>query len=199
MKNKFILASVSPQRRQLLAGIGLDFAVIPSGVDESQFTEQDPAKRAAILARIKAEDVAAKHPDAFVLGADTLVVSADGTLLEKPTDAHDARRMLHLHSGKTSVVHSAICLVTPDGQVKEATSSSKVTFAELSEADIEWWIATNEWQDRSGGFQIDGQGQQLIAYLEGDWTGVVGLPIFALGSLLQKFGVMQKRKDKREK
>jgi septum formation protein len=184
-----ILASASPQRKWLLEGIGLDFEVIPSTVDEAICTETDPVERAKALARLKAEDVAAKHPDAYVLGADTLVVASDGTLLEKPIDADDARKMLKMHSGKTSTVYSTICLILLNGELSEAISASKVTFKELSDEEIAWWIATNEWKDRSGAFQIDGKGQLIIERIEGDWTGVVGLPVCILGQLLQDNGI----------
>lgn len=188
----FILASASPQRRTLLEGIGVQFQVIPSGLDESLCVEVDPGKRAQVLATMKAKDVASTHHDAFVLGVDTLVVAADGTLLEKPVDADDARRMLQMHSGNMSLVHSAMCLITPEGQAEEVLHTSKVMFKDLSEADIEWWISTGEWKDRSGSFQIDGKGQMLIQHLEGDWTSVVGLPIYELGLLLEKVGFHQK-------
>ncbi|MDA1208585.1 MAG: Maf family protein [bacterium] len=186
---EFFLASASPQRRELLEGIGIDFTVEPSTIDEAMCTASDPVQRAIALAKLKAEDVHSRHPDVWVLGSDTLVVSNSGELLEKPTDASDAERMLRAHSGNTSQVHSSICLLGPEEQVLEDISSSSVTFKELSDEDIAWWISTNQWQDRSGGFQIDGLGQMMIENLEGDWTGVVGLPVFALGGLLKKAGL----------
>ena len=185
---RFILASSSPQRKTLLAGIGVSFDVIASSVDEFACTEADPAKRASILARLKADDVQRKHPDAMVLGCDTLVVAHDGTLLEKPKDAKDAERMLRLQSGNVSTVHSGLCLIAPSAR-EEGISSSRVHFKKLSEEEIAWWISTNQWKERSGGFQIDGQGQLMICSLEGDWTSVVGLPVFLLGELMEKIGM----------
>jgi septum formation protein len=186
---RFILASASLQRRQLLESIGLSFVVIPSSISEAACAIADPVERAVCLARRKAENVHAKHPDAFVLGCDTLVVAPDGTLLEKPRDAADADRMLRLQSGATSVVHSAVCLCTPAGNAHEDLSSSRVRFKALSDADRAWWIATGQWKDRSGAFQIDGLGQLMIEHLEGDWTGVVGLPVYVLGRLMQEAGM----------
>ena len=185
---RIILASASPQRRELLQGLGLSFDVLPGSIDESFCTEKDPVLRATALARMKAQDVHAFHPDACVIGCDTLVVSADGILLEKPVDAADAERMLRLQSGNVSIVHSALCVIGPSG-IQEGISSSRVYFKKLSEEEIASWIATNQWKDRSGAFQIDGNGQLMIEKIEGDWTGVVGLPVYLLGELMKKAGV----------
>lgn len=189
MQLPIVLASSSPQRRSLLAGLGVDFIVDPSNVDEDACTERDPLKRAAHLSRLKAQDVMGRHPGACVIGCDTLVVSPTGELLEKPVDAADARRMLIMQSGGVSVVHSGLCVVTPDGSAYEGLSSSEVEFAPLSEGSIDWWIDTGQWQNRSGGFQIDGPGQMMIARIQGDWTGIVGLPVFLLGQLMEQAGV----------
>ncbi len=183
---KLILASASPQRKTLLEGLGVQFEVIPSGVDEATLVERDPAKRALILAQMKAEDVAAKHPNAWIIGCDTLVVVPDGTLLEKPVDVAEAREMLKMQSGGTSVVHSGLSLRSPDGKDWADVSSSSVMFKSLTSNEIEWWIATKLWEGRSGAFQIDGLGQLMIEKIEGDWTGVVGLPVFLLGELAKK-------------
>ncbi|OGJ72573.1 septum formation protein Maf [Candidatus Peribacteria bacterium RIFOXYC1_FULL_54_13] len=190
MSTLFVLASASPQRRLLLQGLGLDFIVCASEKAESVCMEADPAERAKILARLKADDVSTQYPDAWVLGGDTLVVSSRGELLEKPLNADDARRMLRLHSGSVSAVHSTLCLRSPAGEFYEGLSTSKVYFRELSDEDIAWWIGTELWRDRSGAFQIDGQGQLLISHMEGDWSGVVGLPVFLFGELCRRAGLV---------
>ena len=181
---KLILASASPQRKTLLEGLGMKFDVVVSSVDESSHPESDPAKRALVLAKMKAQDVASQKPNCFVIGCDTLVVTNKGKLLEKPADASEARMMLALQSGAVSVVHSALCVIGPDGKSAEGVSSSDVHFKKLSEKEMDWWIGTKLWQGRSGAFQIDGSGQLMIERIEGDWTGVVGLPVFLLGELL---------------
>jgi septum formation protein len=183
---RLILASASPQRRTLLEGLNIVFDVIPSNVHEPAHPELSPAKRAQELALLKAQEVASRHPNCWIIGCDTLVESADGDLLEKPGDANEARKMIRLQSGRTSLVHSALVLIDPQGKVFSGLSSSRVTFRELTDADIEWWIHTDQWRDRSGSFQIDGQGQLMIENLEGDWTSVVGLPVFLLGQLCQE-------------
>jgi len=186
--SSLILASASPQRKSLLQGLGLSFAVEVSQIHEDAHPESDPVRRARILAQEKALEVSQRFPDAFVIGCDTLVVAADGSLLEKARDAKEAHAMVRKLSGAVSVVHSALCVIAPGGKWHEGISSSKVRFKKLTDAEIDWWISTDLWRDRSGSFQIDGPGQMMIEHLEGDWTGVVGLPVFLLGKLLEEAG-----------
>ena len=184
-----ILASTSPQRKTLLEGLGLSFEVISSSVLEDDHPELNPLQRSIDLARLKAQDVARKHQGQIVIGCDTLVVAADGTLLEKPVSDEDALRMLSLQSASTSLVHSAVCVVDAQGKLYQDVSSSTVRFKQMTDDEKEWWISTGLWRGRSGGFQIDGLGQLLIETIEGDWTGIVGLPVFLLGKLLREAGV----------
>jgi len=186
--SRLILASASPQRKTLLRALGLGFEVVPSGIEEDDHPESDPKRRAADLARLKAREIARRHPGVIVIGCDTLVVAPDGTLLEKPVSEVDARRMLGLQSSATSVVHSALCVVDAQGKLHEGVNSSRVTFKKLTEKEIDWWMGTGQWRDRSGAFQIDGRGQLMISKIEGDYTGIVGLPVFLLGELLSKAG-----------
>ncbi len=185
---RLILASASPQRKTLLAGLGLTFEVIPSAVEEDDHPEEGPLQRSKDLARLKAQDIERRHPGSVVIGCDTLVVAGDGTLLEKPVSPEDAMRMLRLQSGKTSVVHSALCIVDAHGKTYEEVSSSSVTFKKLTEEEMAWWVSTKLWEGRSGAFQIDGPGQLMISRIEGDWTSIVGLPVFLLGKLLRDAG-----------
>jgi len=183
-----ILASASPQRRELLEGLGLPFTVRVSRVSEADVVEHDPVIRAQLLAKLKAEDVGPMHPGAYIIGCDTLVVAADGTLLEKPADAAEARSMIALQSGSVSTVHSGLCVLSPDGSVHAGVSSSSVHFKKMDDAELNWWVTSGCWRGRSGAFQIDGLGQLIIEKISGDWTGVVGLPVFLLGELLRKAG-----------
>jgi len=182
---RLILASASPQRKTLLEGLGVRFDVLPSAVDEKACKESDPLERARVLAAAKAGDVACRE-EAWVIGCDTLVVSPKGALLEKPTDAAEAESMLRQQGGGTSLVHSGLALVSPDGDMYVETATSEVRFRTLSDADVAWWISTGLWNGRSGSFQIDGPGQLLIESICGDWTNIVGLPVFLLGQLCQK-------------
>lgn len=186
---RLILASTSPQRKTLLEGLGILFDVVPSSVLEDDHPELNPLQRSIDLARLKAQDVASRHKGQIVIGCDTLVVAADGTLLEKPASPEDALRMLALQSASVSTVHSAVCVVDAQGNLHQEVSSSSVRFKQMTDDEKNWWISTRLWEGRSGGFQIDGLGQLLIEKIEGDWTGVVGLPVFLLGKLLREAGV----------
>lgn len=188
MSAPLILASASLQRRALLEGLKVPFSVVTSGIDEASYGETDPLKRAAVLAAEKARDVSAHRPGNWVIGCDTLVVAPDGSLLEKPANRADAERMLTLQSGGASRVHSGICLIDPSGTEYDGISSSTVHFATLSDGDVAWWLDLKLWEGRSGGFQIDGPGQLMIERIEGDWTGIVGLPIYLLGQLMKQAG-----------
>ena len=184
----FILASQSSQRRDILQKLGVPFEVIPSHCDESAITERDPIKRALLLADAKAASVSARYPDRWVIGADTLVVSADPELLEKPVDEEDARRMLRLHSGRTSVVHSALALLRGEER-KIGISTASVTFKMLKPEDIEWWIGTGLWRDRSGAFQIEGEGQKIIEGFTGELETIVGFPVSLFRQMCAGYGI----------
>ncbi len=188
MDQHLVLASASPQRKRLLEGLGLVFKVHPSNFDESTCTKTDPVERAAHQAYHKAMDINDQFPDSFVIGCDTLVVSQDGVLMEKAPDSKAAREMVQKLSGKVCNVHSALSIVDPEQKHHEGVSSSAVRFKELTNEELDWWMGTNLWKDRSGSFQIDGPGQFMIEELRGDWSSVVGLPIFLLGDLLKKAG-----------
>jgi septum formation protein len=183
---QLILASASPQRKTLLEGLGVSFDVIPSTVDEQSIGLKDPGKRAVKLAQLKAEDIARTHPHAWVIGCDTLVVAPDGLLLEKPMDDDEARSMITRQSGGVSVVHSGLSLRSPEGKEWSGLSSSSVHFRTMQKKDIDWWVETRLWEGRSGAFQIDGLGQLMIERIDGDWTSIVGLPVYLLGELMRK-------------
>ena len=103
--------------------------------------------------------------------------------------------MIAAQSGKTSVVHSGLVLLSPEGERNEGVSSSQVTFRKLAERDIDRWMDTGNWKGRSGSFQIDGLGQLLIAQISGDWTSVVGFPVFLFGQLCEQAGAPFLRQD----
>lgn len=189
MHAPLILASASPQRKTLLEGLGLTFEVIPSGVDERDCREKNPAKRAVLLASMKAKDVALRQKSKWVIGCDTLVEAHDGTILEKPVDALEAREMIERQSGRTSLVHSGLSLIDPKGSEVKDLSTSSVWFKKLSKEEIDWWVEKGLWQGRSGSFQIDGLGQFLIEHIEGDWTSIVGFPVFLFGQLAAQAGL----------
>lgn len=188
MSQHLVLASASPQRKQLLEGLGFTFEVHPSSFDESACDIRTPIERAKHLAAHKAQEVNERFPDSFVIGCDTLVVASNGDLLEKAPDAATAREAISKLSGATCQVHSGLSVFDPKQQHFDGVSSSAVTFKTLTDEEVDWWIGTGLWKDRSGSFQIDGPGQLLIEHIEGDWSSIVGLPVFLLGELLGKAG-----------
>jgi septum formation protein len=117
-----------------------------------------------------------------VLGVDT-VVELGGRLWGKPADECEARATLSALSGRTHVVTSAIALVTDDTAPRVTTAATAVTFRELDDATLTWYLASAEWRSRAGGYAIQGAGCALVASIEGDWTNVVGLPVAALLAL----------------
>lgn len=185
---KFILASASPRRKELLKQIGMEFNIKVSEADEvTDATE--PSEYVMELSRIKAEDVAGKIPvmydvrgidqDYVVIGSDT-VVAADGEILGKPKDKTDARRMITMLSGKTHQVYTGVTLmIFQKNRMNTVTFYEKtdVTFYTMTEEQIEWYIGTKEPYDKAGGYAIQGLCSAYIKEISGDYFNVVGLPV----------------------
>jgi septum formation protein len=189
---RLILASASPRRQELLGLLALPFEVIPSEVDETvplgELGERaSPSEVARRLAEVKAADVAARHPDALVLGADTIVVLGD-VILGKPVSPEDARRMLALLSGRTHQVITGVALRGARMAVSDAVSTD-VTFRELTPHEIDAYVATGEPMDKAGAYALQGRAAVLIGGIRGDYTNVVGLPIPRLAALLRHQGI----------
>ena len=184
----FVLASQSPRRRALLEQIGLDFRVEVSPAEETT-EEPMPAKETArTLAAKKARPVAAQHPSALVLAADTVVIH-EGDLLEKPSSPAHARRMLRRLSETTHTVYTGMALhhAGSDRRVSVGHATS-VTFAALTDAEIRTYVATESPMDKAGGYGIqDHTGPLFVDHLEGDYYNVVGLPLRRLYRTLQKY------------
>lgn len=182
-----ILASASPRRRELLAQIGIipDMIRDPA-VDEMPLRDEAPRALALRLARAKAVH-GAREPGAFVLAADT-VVAVGRRILGKPADDVEARRCLTLLSGRRHRVHTAVAVVAPDGRLATRCCDSIVTFERLQAAEIEAYVAIGEWRGRAGGYAIQGQAAAFVRYLQGSYSGVVGLPLWETASLLRGLG-----------
>ncbi len=192
---RLVLASTSPRRRELLGVLGLPFEVAPSDFDESSIPvgALQPGAWVMRLAEGKARAVAARtEGDAVVIGADTTVV-LEGEYLNKPQDDDDARRMLRRLGGQTHTVYTGLCLAeTRNGRlVRVATDFAQtgVTFAPLSEAVIEAYVATGEPRDKAGAYGIQGKALAFIPGIEGDYFNVVGLPVFLLCRMLEPWGI----------
>ncbi len=165
-----VLASASPQRRAILAQLGVPFTVRPAGIEEREGGEAHAT--ALHNAREKARAVAAgEPPEARVLGVDTVVV-LDGEVLGKPDDAAHARAMLARLQGRGHTVVSGLHL-TGAG---EGTAATEVTFRPLGAAAVDRYVATGEWRGRAGGYAIQERGAALVTRIDGDYLNVVGLP-----------------------
>ena len=181
----YILASRSPRRKELLRLVVPEFTVQVSGVDESLVQEQIPERLVRRLATQKAMAVAREHPDACVIGCDTVVVARHNEILGIPQDAQDVRRMLLLLSGTTHRVMSGVC-VCYQGKQSVFHKTTYVTFMPLSEEDIHWYLQTGEPFDKAGAYGIQGYGGLLVEKIRGDFYNVVGLPVQSLRKILQK-------------
>lgn len=185
---RLILASSSPRRRALLESAGFKFEVAESGVEEIARPGEEAPVFAARAAREKALHVASSQPgDVFVLGADT-VVAVEGETLGKPADARAAREMLRKLSGGAHQVFTSVCLVRAPGRVvAEALEMTRVTFRDLSDAEIENYIASGEPFDKAGGYGIQGRASSFVSRVEGSYSNVVGLPMERVAEMLRPF------------
>ena len=182
-----VLASSSPRRKLLLEMLGIEHEVTPADVDERQEPGELPETMAVRLAAAKARAVWQQRPGHYVLGADTVVV-LDGEVLGKPVDAADASRMLSRLSGRDHEVITAVALVQPDGEVLERCDVTRVWFREFTPEVIEAYVATEEPLDKAGSYGVQGYGGVLIERVNGDFFGVMGLPIRLVGDLLAAAG-----------
>lgn len=178
-----ILASASPRRRQLLEMLGIEVVVRPSHIPEAPLEGEAPVAYAERLARDKALAV----PGDLVLGADTTVL-LDGELLEKPADAEDAVRMLRRLQGRTHEVITSVALKS-GGRVRVATDVTRVTFRACDDAFLRAYVATGEPMDKAGSYGIQGYGAALVERIEGDFFGVMGLPVRLVLQLMEEAGV----------
>lgn len=192
MTPKFILASNSPRRRELLSMIGMDFEVIVSDCDESSVGALSPDELVRELALLKARAVAdtldAAH-DCIVIGADTVVCDGE-RILGKPQSEADARATVLSLSGREHSVWTGVALVKGDKCVTDAVET-KVVFGDISEAEADFYVSSKEPMDKAGSYAVQGIGGFFVKELHGDYYNVVGLPIARLRELLEKeFGLV---------
>ena len=187
--SKLVLASASPRRADLLRNAGIEFAVDPAHVPEQRQDSEPPREYALRLARDKARAVAARHPEAFVLGADT-IVCLDEHVLEKPADAADAERMLRLLSARTHQVTTAVCLVGK-GYEDSATETTEVTMTGISGKEVRAYVATGEPMDKAGAYAIQGMASRWVTRIDGCYFNVVGLPVPLVYRMLVRRGIIQ--------
>ena len=182
----FVLASGSPRRRRLLEGLGLAFEVVVSDVEEAVDPTLTPEAVVQHLAYKKAAAVAASHPEALTLGADTVVVLA-GDILGKPANKGEAQAMLRRLSGATHQVYTGIALLHPrSNRCRTSHEVTRVTFGALTDQEIDAYVASGSPMDKAGGYGIqDDHGALFVARIDGDYYNVVGLPLHRLYRLLQ--------------
>lgn len=189
-KLRVVLASASPRRRELLAQIGVEFTVSPADIDETVRPGETPDDYVLRLAISKAQQGYAGLADpvtaSLVLGADTAVV-LDKQILGKPRDQADAEYMLACLAGRTHRVMSAVA-VTDGQRLASRLSITAVTFRELRAEEITAYWQSGEPRDKAGAYGIQGFGALLVSELHGSYSGVVGLPLFETGELLESFG-----------
>jgi septum formation protein len=201
-----VLASASPRRQELLRNAGISFTVHPADIDEKQIPGELAVDCAERLAREKALAVWRGRPQDLVLGADTIVV-VDDAILGKPRDAADAGRMLRMLSGRVHRVITGVCLIKPvsgsrypvpsvivaggeeDADMKRELASASemtlVTMSEISDEEIQAYVASGEPMDKAGAYAIQGMASRWIPRIEGDYSNVVGLPVALVWKMLR--------------
>lgn len=171
---QLILASGSPRRAEILKNLGYDFSVVLPTCDEDGVGHLPPAEQVTHLAERKARSVLTLHPDALVVGSDTLVY-CDNQVLGKPEGFEDAVRMLGMLSGRTHTVYTGLCVCCGSETVLLA-ESAEVTFFPMTPSEIEWYAASGEPMDKAGAYAVQGLGSRFIQSIRGDFYTVMGLP-----------------------
>jgi septum formation protein len=186
---RLVLASASPRRVELLAGLGVDFTQRPAGIDESSRAGEDAVDYVARLAREKARScqISLDDPEVAVLAADTCVV-LDQQILGKPADRLDALAMLARLGGREHRVLTGVCLMAGE-RVEELCCETRVQFVSLQREAVEAYINTGEPFDKAGAYAIQGLGGAFVESLAGSYSNVVGLPLAQTWQLLQGFGI----------
>jgi len=184
-----VLASASPRRRDLLAQIGVTpDRIEPADLDETPLKDELPRDHARRLARAKAETVAARYPDAFVLAADT-VVSRGRRILPKPADEAEAAHCLAMLSGAAHRVFGGVVLIAPGGARRaERLVETRVAFKRLDAGETASYLASDDWRGKAGGYAVQGLAGAFVRHLSGSHSNVVGLPLFETRALLRGLG-----------
>jgi septum formation protein len=190
VSGRFILASASPRRSELLKLVGFDFEVIPGNVDESFRPAESPREHLLRLSEEKALCVAHYHPDAWVLGADTIVVVA-GELLGKPGSPAEAKEMLEKLSGREHEVFTGFSIVRQDRgiRIREVVGSS-LLFREIAGDEMAWYTANEEPYDKAGGYAVQGMGGCFIREIRGSFSNIMGLPLCEVVEALKRVGAI---------
>jgi septum formation protein len=187
-ESNIILASASPRRREILARLGINFTAVASNVDERPHVDESPGDYIIRIARSKVVDVARQYESGLVIGADTVVV-LDSKILGKPVDDDDAKQMLFSLAGRWHAVMTGVALydTATKGEVVDF-EKTLVRFAPLTDAEINWYLATGEHKDKAGAYGIQGCAGLFIEEIAGNYHNVVGLPIPLVYRLANRLG-----------
>ena len=190
-KENIILASGSPRRKELMAQAGIDFKIHVADIDESKVDlNMAPENYVCLLSKIKAQAVAANYPDAWTIGADT-IVAVDNTILGKPARHLQALTMLNRLNNREHNVFTAFTITRPNThEVVTRVVNTRVRFKKLSNDEINWYADTGEPYDKAGGYGIQGIGAFLVKEISGSYTNVVGLPVCELIDALASLGAI---------
>ena len=185
---RFVLASASPQRLELLRQIGIvPDDIAPADIEETPAAREQPRALAQRLALEKARRAAAGHAGAWILAADT-VVACGRRILPKTEDPETARRCLALLSGRRHRVYGGVCVIDPGGRRRMRLGQTTVAFKRLSADETDAYLACGEWRGKAGGYAIQGRAAALVRAINGSYSNVVGLPLFETASLLAGLG-----------
>ncbi len=188
IKSPLILASASPRRLMLLKQINIKpDKVIAANINETVLPQEKPKALAMRLSLQKAKHVYQNHPNAFVLGADT-VVACGQQIMGKPSDKNQARAYLQKLSQRRHYVYGGITLITPKGDEISRLCRTLVQFKKISDSDINFYIQSNEWQGKAGGYAIQGYAASFIKYSAGSYSNVVGLSLYDTMNILKSGG-----------
>jgi septum formation protein len=182
---KFVLASNSPRRREILSSVGASFDVVCPDVDETRETGEPPRDMALRLAELKAVSASRGTGGLLTVGADT-VVDADGEPMGKPRGRDDALRMLRVLANRSHLVHTGVALASSGRLLSSEVETTKVTFGALCEDDLLDFVKSGDGDDKAGAYAIQGTGALLIERIDGCYYNVVGLPVFRLRAMMQK-------------
>ncbi|MEB3702262.1 Maf-like protein [Candidatus Bealeia paramacronuclearis] len=186
--SKLILASSSPQRKVLLAQVGIiPDQIIPADIDESHDTKESILAYAKRMSFEKAKTIHDLHPDAFVIGADTLV-ETQRHILHKTDNVEEAIKFLRMLSGKRHRVLTSVTVIAPSGKYATRAIKTIVHYKRLTEKDILEFLKTDEWKGRAGAYSILGYAQKFVKSMSGSLSAVVGLPLYETCALLEGLG-----------
>lgn len=190
LSKRLVLASASPRRIDLLKTMGLNFDILPSDIDETPSPQEDPQSHVLRLSLEKAQTIGDRHPDSWVLGADTIVV-IDEEILGKPSDSKEAAQMLNRLSGRTHEVYTGFTLF--HGRIPKIRSQavhSRVVFRSIPEDEIAWYLSTPEPYDKAGAYAVQGMGAFFIKEIQGSYTNVMGLPLCEVVDVMKEENIL---------